>query len=76
MDIDGKMIKVTDFRSIDHLLIALAYGLGARYVNKYGVNEYVVECEINGDRLRCEAPCSGLEDKCLVNKLLTNGPFP
>ncbi|WP_243669115.1 hypothetical protein [Vulcanisaeta sp. JCM 16161] len=45
VDVDGSVTKVSNLRPIDYLLIALAYGLGVRYIDRYGVNEYVINCE-------------------------------
>ncbi len=73
VEVDGAMIKVSDLRPIDYLLIALAYGLGVRYIDKYNTNEYVLNCEIINDKLRCSANCGGFEDRCLVYRLLIRG---
>lgn len=71
--INGSVIKVDGLRPIDYLLIALAYGLGVRYIDKYGGNEYIINCEIVDDELRCKARCSGHEDRCFVYRLLIRG---
>ena len=57
--------RIGDLRPIDFLLIALAYGLGVGYLDKYGLGEYVISCEIENNNLRCISPCSGNEDRCL-----------
>jgi hypothetical protein len=73
IDIDGRVVRIGDLRPIDFLLIALAYGLGVRYLDKYGLSEYVISCEIENNNLRCTSPCSGNEDRCLVYRLLVKG---
>ncbi|WP_054858061.1 hypothetical protein [Vulcanisaeta sp. JCM 16159] len=75
VDIKDSMIKVSGLRPIDYLLIALVYGLGIRYIDKYGGDECVIDCEIVNEELRCKTYCSGHEDGCFVYKLLVHGGF-
>ena len=72
-EVNGVMIRIGNLRPIDYLLIALAYGLGTRYMDRYGTSEYVINCEVVNDEIRCVADCSGSEDRCLVYRLLTRG---
>ncbi|GAB6944602.1 hypothetical protein [Vulcanisaeta sp. JCM 14467] len=67
------MIRIGNLRPIDYLLIALAYGLGTRYMDRYGADEYMVNCEVVNYEIRCMANCGGSEDRCLVYRLLTRG---
>ncbi|BDR91285.1 hypothetical protein [Vulcanisaeta souniana] len=73
VEVNGITIKVNGTRPIDYLLVALVYGLGVRFIDKYGVDEYVINCEIANDELRCDVNCSGFENRCLVYRLLTRG---
>ncbi|MGC9153561.1 MAG: hypothetical protein ACP5GY_07510 [Vulcanisaeta sp.] len=75
VSIEDKVIKVSGLRPIDYLLIAIAYGLGVRYLDKYGVRDFTIECEMRNDALNCRSACSGLEDKCFVYKLVKGGNF-
>jgi hypothetical protein len=70
--IDDKEIQVGGLRPVDLLLAALAYGVGIRYIDKTG-QPYEMECEVEGYEIRCLAPCTGEEDKCLVYQTTTKG---
>lgn len=67
LEIDVKSVK-----PVELMLAALAYGIGIRYVDKTG-QPYEIECEVEGYEVRCRAPCTGEEEKCLVYKTLTKG---
>ncbi|MGC8606044.1 MAG: hypothetical protein ACP5GZ_01175 [Vulcanisaeta sp.] len=73
VEVNGITIKVNELRPIDYLLIALVYGLGVRYIDKYGVDEHIINCEIINDEIKCSAYCSGSEDECFVYRLLLRG---
>lgn len=70
--VDDMEIPVGELRPIDLLLAALAYGVGIRYIDKTG-QPYEMECEVEGYEIRCVAPCTGEEDKCLVYQTTTKG---
>lgn len=52
------------------MIAALAYGVGIRYVDKTG-QPYEIECEIERGQIKCYAPCTGEEERCIVYKTLT-----
>ncbi|MEZ0319152.1 MAG: hypothetical protein ABWK05_04050 [Pyrobaculum sp.] len=54
------------------MIAALAYGVGIRYVDKTG-QPYEIECEIERGQIKCYAPCTGEEERCIVYKTLTKG---
>ena len=42
---------------------------GTKYADA-GLGDYEVECSVEGDEVRCRGRCAGVEERCLVFKLL------
>lgn len=69
--VNGKPIP-PGFTPIELLIAALAYGVGARHVD-LGAEEYEVECDVEGASVICKASCIGVEDRCLVYRIVARG---
>jgi len=70
--IGDREIDVRETRPIDLMLAALAYGIGARYIDATG-EPFEMECYIDGYQITCMAKCTGQEEKCLIYQTLTKG---
>jgi len=70
--VGDREIDVRGARPIDLMLAALAYGIGARYIDATG-EPFEMECHIDGYQITCMAKCTGQEEKCLVYQTLTKG---
>lgn len=69
--VDGRPLPA-GFTPLELLVAALTYGVGARHVDA-GADQYAVECEVEGDVVKCSGRCIGVEEKCLVFKLASRG---
>ncbi|MFP3292175.1 MAG: hypothetical protein RXO30_06925 [Thermoproteus sp.] len=66
--VDGRKMP-EGFTPIELLVAALAYGVGTKYADA-GLGDYEVECSVEGDEVRCRGRCAGVEERCLVFRLL------
>ncbi|MCY0890867.1 MAG: hypothetical protein OWQ51_07800 [Pyrobaculum arsenaticum] len=72
VQIGDKTIYVDNLRPVELLLAALAYGIGIRYIDKTG-EAFEMQCEVEGYQIKCEANCTGEEERCLVFRTVTKG---
>ncbi|MGC8582814.1 MAG: hypothetical protein ACP5KY_07335 [Thermoproteus sp.] len=66
--VEGKKIP-EGFSPIELLAAAVAYGVGSKYMDA-GLGGYEIECLVEGDEVRCRGRCTGVEERCLVFRLL------
>ncbi|MFB6490562.1 MAG: hypothetical protein TU35_004840 [Thermoproteus sp. AZ2] len=71
--VNGKPVP-PGLKPIELLVAALAYGVGARHID-LGAEEYEVVCDVEGDSVVCRAPCAGIEEMCLVYRIVAKGDY-